>query len=88
MHEGKGGPIIIYCDNQSAIQLVHHSDQRPKTKHNDVRYHFIRLQQATGEIDMQYVNTNGQLADILTKALPGPRFSIIQEALGIVPSFI
>ena len=88
MHEGQGGPIIIYCDNQSAIQLVHHSDQRPKTKHNDVRYHFIRLQQATGEIDMQYVNTNGQLADILTKALPGPRFSIIREALGIVPSLI
>jgi hypothetical protein len=88
MHEGQGGPIIIYCDNQSAIQLVHHPDQRPKTKHIDVRYYFIRLQQATGEIDMQNVNTNGQLADILTKALPGPRFSIIREALGIVPSLI
>jgi hypothetical protein len=88
MHEGQDGPITIYCDNQSAIQLVHHPDQRPKTKHIDVRYHFIRLQQATGEIDMQYVNTNGQLADILTKALPGPRFATIREALGIVPALI
>lgn len=33
MHEGQSGPIIIYCDNQSAIQLVHNPDQRPKTKH-------------------------------------------------------
>jgi hypothetical protein len=46
------------------------------------------MQQATREIDMQYVNTNGQLTNMLTKSLPGPGFSTIRGALGIVPAFI
>jgi len=85
LHQGHDQTITIKCDNQSAIQLAHHPDQRPKTKHIDVRYHFIRQTQETGVIDVQYINTINQLADILTKALPGPRFTAIREALGILP---
>lgn len=51
--QSQGEPIVIRCDNQSAIQLTRHPDQRQKTKHIDVRYHFIRLQQEVGEIDIQ-----------------------------------
>lgn len=87
LREGQRGPITIFCDNQGAIQLVHHPDQRPRTKHIDVRFHFVRQQQEKGEIDVQYVCTASQLADILTKPLPGPRFAVMREALGIVPAF-
>jgi hypothetical protein len=80
-------PITIKCDNQSAIQLVCHPDQRPKTKHIDIRYHFIRLQQEIGEINMEFVTSANQLADIMTKAVPSPKFVAIREALGIVPIF-
>jgi hypothetical protein len=83
--QSQDDPIVIKCDNQSAIQLTRHPDQRQKTKHIDVRYHFIRLQQEVGEIDIQYVSTADQLADILTKPLPGPRFNLIRNALGIRP---
>jgi hypothetical protein len=83
--QSQGEPIVIKCDNQSAIQLTRHPDQPQKTKHIDVRYHFIRLQQEVGEIDIQYVSTANQLADILTKPLPGPRFNLIRNALGIRP---
>lgn len=81
-----GGPTIIKCDNHAAIILASHPDQRQKTKHIDVRYHFIRSQQEAGEISIQYVNTDNQLADILTKALAGPRFKTIREALGVLPA--
>jgi hypothetical protein len=50
-----------------------------------VRYNFIRLQQEVGEIDIQYISTANQLADILTKPLPGWRFSLIRNTLGIRP---
>ena len=83
--QSENRPIVIRCDNQGAIQLTRHPDQRQKTKHIDVRYHFIRLQQEIGEIDIQYVSTTDQLADILTKPLPGPRFGLIRNALGITP---
>ena len=54
------GPITIKYDNQSAIQLASHPDQQHKTKHIDVRYYFIRLQQEVGEIDLQYIDTINQ----------------------------
>lgn len=79
------GPITILCDNQGAIQLTRHPDQRQKTKHIDVRYHFIRQKQKEGEINIQYIESVNQLADIFTKALPGPRFTFIRDALGILP---
>ena len=78
------GPITILCDNQSAIQLAKNPDQRQKTKHIDVRFHYIREQQERGEIDLKYVQTSSQLADIFTKPLPGPRFAYLRHSLGIV----
>jgi hypothetical protein len=86
--QGPEAPIVIKCDNQSAIQLVCHPDQRPKTKHIAIRYNFIRLQQENGEIKMEFTRSADQLADIMTKALPSPRFHSIREELSVVPGFI
>ena len=57
----------IYCDNQGALTLTREtSKQHHRTKHIDVRYHFIRQQT---EIDYEYVETQNNLADIFTKSL-------------------
>ena len=78
------GPITIYCDNQGTIQLTRNPEQRQKTKHIDLRYHYIREQQDKGQIEIRYIESENQLADILTKALPKPRFEFLREALNIV----
>ena len=71
------------CDNQSAIKLVRNPEFHQRTKHIDVRYHYIRQQQEQNVLTMTYVKPELQLADILTKALPMPRFATLREQLNI-----
>lgn len=61
--------IDILCDNQSAIHLSKNSAFHDKAKHIDICYHFTRQVQERGVINVQYVNTNNNIADILTKSL-------------------
>ncbi len=79
-----GGPISIFCDNQGTIQLTRNPEQRQRTKHIDIRYHYIREQQEEGSIKIGYIQSENQLADILPKALPKPRFERLREAIGVV----
>jgi hypothetical protein len=85
LQQHSSDPITIRCDNQSAIQLTKNPDQRQKTKHIAIRYHYIREQQEQGEIDVKYVESKSQLADILTKPLPGSRFAHLRLTIGIAP---
>ena len=75
--------IPIHCDNTSVISLnknpVHHS----RTKHIEVRHHFIRDHVENHEIDLRFISTEQQLADIFTKPLPEDRFSYIRRELGM-----
>ena len=48
-------PTILLCDNQSAIKLVHKTEFHQRTKHLDVKYHFIHEQQTNGTIDVNYI---------------------------------
>ena len=58
---------VLFCDNQGALALTKEkSKQHQRTKHIDVKYHFIREQR---DIDYRYIATNENLADIFTKAL-------------------
>lgn len=63
-------PMKLYCDNQSAIKLSGSECFQPRSKHIDVRHHFVRDRVARGEIQVQYVSTNEMTADSLTKATP------------------
>ena len=65
-------PVRLMCDNQSSIRLVHNPVHHNRTKHIQIRFHFIREKQEKGEIDIVYVTTTHQLADIFTKPLPIP----------------
>ena len=57
----------IYCDNQSAISLAQNAVCRQRSKHIDIRYHFVRQHILQGNIVLQYIPTHQNLADIFTK---------------------
>ena len=75
--------ILMYCDNKSAIALCCNNVQHSRSKHIDIRHHFIREQVEKGIVELYFVKTEFQLADIFTKALPRERFEFILLRLGM-----
>ncbi|GJU05416.1 retrovirus-related pol polyprotein from transposon TNT 1-94 [Tanacetum coccineum] len=62
--------FLLYCDNKSAIALCCNNVQHSRAKHIDVRYHFMKEQVENGIMELYFVRTEYQLADIFTKPLP------------------
>ncbi|GJZ15636.1 hypothetical protein Tco_0551313 [Tanacetum coccineum] len=75
--------ILMYYDNKSAISLCCNNVQHSRLKHIDVRYHFIKEQVKNGVVELYFVRTEYQLADIFTKELPRERFKILINKLGM-----
>nr|GEU85887.1 retrovirus-related Pol polyprotein from transposon TNT 1-94 [Tanacetum cinerariifolium] len=74
--------IPMYCDNKSAIALCCNNVQHSKSKHIDIRYYFIKEQVENGVIELYFVNTEYQLADIFTKTLGRERIEFLINKLG------
>ena len=70
-------------DNQGAIALAKNPITHSRTKHIDIRYHYIRETVQRGAIDLQYCPTQEMCADLLTKALPKMQFEKLRQMLGI-----
>jgi transposase InsO family protein len=75
---------IVHADNQGSISLARNPVNHARTKHIDIRYHFIRERIESGEIDLRYVSTADQVADILTKALPKDKHWKLMRLMGLV----
>ncbi|GJR43033.1 retrovirus-related pol polyprotein from transposon TNT 1-94 [Tanacetum coccineum] len=75
--------IPLYYDNRSAIALCCNNVQHSRSKHIDIRHHFIREQVEKGVVELYFVTTDYQLADIFTKALPRERFKFLLPRLGM-----
>ncbi|GJU74092.1 retrovirus-related pol polyprotein from transposon TNT 1-94 [Tanacetum coccineum] len=75
--------VPLYCDNKSAITLCCNNVQHSRSKHIDIQHHFIREQVEKGVVELYFVRTEYQLADIFTKALPRERFEFILPRLGM-----
>ncbi|RKK06535.1 hypothetical protein BFJ65_g18732 [Fusarium oxysporum f. sp. cepae] len=75
---------IIYGDNQGAIAMTKNPQYHSRTKHIAIQEHFVREKTASGEVEMNYIPTDKQVADGLTKALPKDRFQLFRKALGVV----
>jgi hypothetical protein len=76
--------IPLLCDNEGAIKLADNPVNHSRTKHIDIHHHFLRDHQAKGDIAVQHVRTEFQLADIFTKPLDESRFCALRHELNIV----
>ncbi|GJT47259.1 retrovirus-related pol polyprotein from transposon TNT 1-94 [Tanacetum coccineum] len=75
--------ILMYCDNKSAIALSCNNVQHSRSKHIDIRFHFIKEHAENGVIELYFVNTEYQLANIFTKALARERIEFLINKLGM-----
>ncbi|GJY98579.1 retrovirus-related pol polyprotein from transposon TNT 1-94 [Tanacetum coccineum] len=76
--------VPIYCDSKSAIAISCNPVRHTRTKHIDVRYHFIKDHVEKGTIELYFVGTKYQLGDLFTKSLPETRFKFLVEKLGMM----
>ncbi|GJZ87888.1 hypothetical protein Tco_0737876 [Tanacetum coccineum] len=75
--------IPMYCDSNAAIAIVCNPVQHSRTKHIDLRYHFIKEQVERGIVELFFVGIEYQLADLFTKALSKDRLKYLVRRLGM-----
>ena len=76
--------IPIRCDNTSAICLTKNPILHSRTKHIDVKHHFIREHVENNDICLEYVKSEDQIADIFTKPLSTESFFKIRKEMGMM----
>jgi hypothetical protein len=74
----------LFSDNQSAIALTKEHQYHARTKHIDVRFHFLRWIVEEGRLRLIYCPTDDMVADALTKALPSAKVKHLAAELGLV----
>lgn len=79
----KHGPVVIYIDNKSAINLAKNPVFHGRSKHIDICYHFIPECVNRGEIVIKHIPTDEQRADVLTKALATVKFERMVALMGV-----
>jgi hypothetical protein len=77
-------PVVVHEDNQSAIAIAKNDGYQSRAKHIDIRYHFVREQIKSMNIDLRYTESKLQLADFLTKPLSTKKFQqlVIKSSIG------
>lgn len=84
LHQPTDYAVPFYCDNLSAIRLAENPVFHARTKHVEVHYHFIREKVLQGEIVLEHIRTEDQVADLFTKSLGGNKFENLSKQLGMV----
>lgn len=76
--------VLIYCDNKSAINLSQTNMYHPRTKHIDIKHHFLKDLVANCQIKPEYISTDEMIADVLTKPLPKQKHEQFSSAMGLI----
>ena len=76
-------PIKMYCDNSAAITFANEPGIMKGTRHYPIKYHYVREQVEIGEIEVLKVHTDDNLADQLTKPLPGTKLYQLAKGIGL-----
>jgi hypothetical protein len=76
-----GGPSILLVDNQGTIEVSNHGIKSDRTKHVDIKYHHITETIEKGLIELEWVPTDKQQADIFTKALGAPQHGALRKLI-------
>ena len=74
----------IHADNQGCIALTQNPVSHTRTKHIDIRHHFIRERVENREVDLKYVSTKDMLADVFTKQVPRDAFERFRSLMGVL----
>ena len=83
LKEKQDEATIMFCDNKSTIAMTKNPVFHGRTKHIEIRHHFIRELVAKKEIKLEYRSTEEQVADIFTKALSREKFFKFRKMLGV-----
>jgi hypothetical protein len=78
--------VPLLCHNESVIKIAYNPCEHSRTKHIDIRHHFLIDHAIKGDIVISHVRTNEQLADIFTKPLDEKRFQELRSELNIIDS--
>uniref|UniRef100_A0AAV1TJL4 Copia protein n=1 Tax=Peronospora matthiolae TaxID=2874970 RepID=A0AAV1TJL4_9STRA len=73
----------MYEDNQGSIALAKNRELHKRTKHIDIRYHYVLEKVESGEVALEYCPTQDMLADLMTKSIAAVQFENIRDRLGI-----
>jgi hypothetical protein len=76
-------PTVIHCDNQSCIKLTKNPVFHDRSKHIEMRYHYVRDMVQKNVLSIQYVSTTEQTTNILTKPLSLAKFVYFRDKLGV-----
>ena len=77
-------PMTLHCDNQSALNITHNLVLHDRTKHISIDYHFTREKVMEGLLQLTYLPTTSQLADVFTKILPFSQFQTLLCKLDMI----
>ncbi len=78
--------IPLLCDDESDIKIAYNPCEHYRTKHIDIRHHFLRDHTIKGDIVISHVGTNNQFANIFTRPLDEKRFRELRSELNIIDS--
>jgi hypothetical protein len=75
--------VSLMCDNTSAISIAKNPVFHKRMRHLEKRHHFLREHIEKGDIEMSYIDTERQLADIFTKPLDSSRFAALRREISV-----
>ena len=78
-------PVILYCDNTSAINISKNLVMHAKTKHIAIKYHYVRELVEDKQVKIEYIHTKEQIADIFTTPLLKDAYEYLRGKLGVKP---
>ena len=76
--------LTIYCDKTNAINISKNPVQHSRTKHIEIRHHFIRELIEDGTLTLEFIHIDDQKADLFTKPLDSKRFEFLCQNIGVI----